>query len=167
MKNRTVIPYAPAPDPISPVVQKRYDAWIKYFKKLSPRIMVILPGEEKFDMKNFEDQAKKLAHQDDDIANVELNDWPDLSGVAFMVCYDSSMPGQIKKIHSPDNAYIFCFGGFAFGLGYFEYDEDMSTSISCYGLGNYPVEALRWKYIAKLIRDSLVDIEKQVPLPPK
>ena len=162
MTKKSLIPALPVPFVITPQTQKRYDDWINYFKKMSSRINIRNPNDEKLDLTKFEIVAKQFARHDYDVENVLLFDWPEKKNIAFVLYYDSALPAATKQEFLDENIFIFCFGDIAFGLSYFEWVDDSENHFT-YGLQNYSLSALSWRYITKIIKDRLIAIEASVP----
>lgn len=153
--------------------QKFLDAWVNYFKNLSPRIKIIFPGDKNF---NFEDIKTKTAA----LKNLDPEDkgkiiWPD-EKLAFMLIFDANVLGD-KPEYFVRNTYLFYFGDIAFSLHHFEVDSviidegDAFTAteyeyLGTYSLSSYSEDLLEWKFIATLIKSAIRDIENKVPSPP-
>lgn len=175
MKKKPIVPLYPKTVVIDQEVQKNFDGWLSYIKNLSPRIKVLLPSDKEFVLETFERCAKIAALRDDDTEeNIEksiLHGWPEFSSVAFLVTLDSSLPGH-RKVFAVENTFLFCFGDIAFGLDYFhiisweEEEDEWEYADHEYSLEDYPESALSWEYIAKRIKDRLIELEKMAPIPP-
>ena len=165
---KTIIPELPEPFVISEEIQMKLEAWVEYFKNLSPRVRIKRPSDDNFDLKGFEVIAKDLTESSDDFTKIKLHDWPKLEQVAFVVSYDSSLPGHIKEFLGK-NIYIFCYGDFAFSLKHFECVEEIERyDIYQFDLQTYPEEALCWNYMAKIIREGIMSLQEKIksPKPP-
>lgn len=161
MVKRAIVPPAPKPEEITPSIKNLLEKWIDYFRRLSPRIVIKTPFDEGFDLA----ELKRLAQSNtaewarDEPESVELDGWPTVDQIAFCVSYDSSKQER-NKIFRTQDTYLFCFGDIAFGLGYFEYDEyDDEIEKYRHHLSGYSKIALSWRYITKLIRDRIKEIE--------
>lgn len=156
----TLIPEVPKPFQITEVIQKKYDGWIDYFKKLSRRIIVYQPNDELFTkiLAALEKKTREDIFERSGYEGVELIGWPKKESIAFIVSYDSSLPGH-EKTYSAEDCRFFCYGDLAFGITYFESDEGDSSK---YSYSNYSKSALRWKYVAKLVRERIKEFQKQI-----
>lgn len=168
---KTIIPELPSSFVVSEELQMKLEAWIEYFKNLSPRIRIKRPSDNDFNLKTFELMAKDLTEISDDFTEIKLHGWPELEQVAFVVDYDSSLPGHPKKFSKKDR-FIFCYGDVAFGLGYFERSDDEEYQDDYrFDLNGYVKEALEWNYVAKIIREDLLSIQGEIknskPPPPE
>lgn len=94
-----------------------------------------------------------------------IYDWPTKENVAFLLSYDSSMPGHPAEFLAK-NTYLFCYYNIAFSLHHFEWDGDGEENPFCksWSLKGYSEHALEWNFIAEIIKDRLEEIEKSVPL---
>jgi hypothetical protein len=71
-----------------------------------------------------------------------------------------------------EDTYVFLYTGFAFGICYFSWDggheeDETDTDLTTYSLGSYTKSALSYKYIGKIIRDRIKEIESSVYKIPK
>lgn len=159
MKN--IIPELPEPFVVTEELQQKLEKWVEYFKNISPRIKMWRPSDENFTLEKFEVLTKEIiesCYDIDHIDQITLKEWPKKENIAFIVGYDSSLPGHSKRF-LPKDVRIFCYGDFAFGLGYFERDSDSSDDDF---ILDYPESALSWNYMAKIIRDEILEIQKQI-----
>jgi len=170
---KTIIPKLPDPFVVTPELEEKLKSWIEYFKNLSPRVKVLLPSDQKFDWVEFKKMAKRLARiEEENFDKAILWDWPKKEQVAFCVFYDRALPNHEKEFLF-DDAYVFCYRDFAFGFKYFDRVEDEELRHHGdieYTLRYYPQSALSWNYVAKIIRERLIETEKAIegnPPPPE
>ncbi len=169
-ENKKLVPPPPALEEITEVVQANVTGWIEYFKKLSPRILIKLPARGALidDPGNYfdSDELKKTTIEFKELADdYEITDWPELRSVAFLLSYDSSLPGH-KPSYLIKNTYLFCYRDLAFGIDYHEWDGDGEEDPcnTSYSLQGYPREALSWEYIKGLVKKRLIELQSMAPL---
>lgn len=157
------IPPPPEPCSIKEEAIPNIKKWVSYFRELSSRIKVITPEETEFNLDLWQEYAKDLL---DDDNQIELVGWPKKDSVVFCVCINCSLSTQ--ALFGGYDFFLFCFNntdkGKAFGLHYFEETENtFDNVISTYSLENFSEDALSWNYVNSLIVDRLKEIEKIVP----
>lgn len=155
------------PDPLEPFsiteeLQNKLNQWIDYFRNLSPRIRLIFPIDKDFDLEEWEQKAKIFTEVTDELNDIVLFDWPRKTQVAFLLGYNSALPGHEDQ-YLVENGHVFCFGNVAFSLSHFGRDEEDFGKRYHYSLSQYSKDCLEWKFIAKLIKDRLIEIETSVP----
>lgn len=161
----------PEPPPTQLVIPReglqRVESWISFFKKLSPRVKILLPGDVRFCdfLVNTKNLARELVELNDD---EEFIGWPTEEGVAFVVMIDSSNLGTRETVHRLDDIYFFCFGDLAFSAPYFNWDGDPEEDdcSKTYSLRGYSGEALAWTYILSLIIGRVKELEARIPPAP-
>ena len=152
--------------------QKFLDAWVNYFKNLSPRIRIIFPKDEKFNFEKIKSSAALLK----DLKNKDKDKmfWPE-NELAFMLCLDSNILTD-KSVYLVKDTYLFYFDDLAFGLDHFDADyeildeessEPQYSYLGTYSLLNYSKDLLEWRFIAKLIKNKIKELEEMVPPPPE
>ena len=143
---------------------QRLEAWIEFFRKMSPRISVMLTRDDDFggfmERSACALRSRKLINE-----NYEIVDWPKEGEVAFVIRIDSSVPGSAVRTCNADDAYFFCFDDLAFGLLYFEWDGDPGNDnwAETYSLASYSDHAVSWEYIASRIAEKVSELEDRVP----
>ena len=166
MKKRTIIPECPKPFTITQKAKGNIEKWIQYLKNLSPRIIIKLPYDNDFDLDSYKAKVKSI-QEPYFWDNENIIDWPEKEQITFLLSYDSSLPGHKKELLIK-NTYFFCYYDLAFGLDYFKWDGDIDDEPDCdtFSLRSYPKSALSWKYITKLIKDRIIEIENSVKKAP-
>lgn len=172
MAKRTIVPSAPKPREITPIVKERLEAWKKYLLGLSSRVKLMSPGDKAFD---WEKTTKLLVKAIGGFDKVVIDGWPKEEQVAFIVGYDES-PLEDKGVLL-ENSYVFCYGGFAFGLHhhYFEqtdtrYDETDEETTEHMGFsGGFSERGRTWDYIGGTLIPMWIKEaeEKSVPALPQ
>ncbi|PCI20162.1 hypothetical protein COB64_02525 [Candidatus Wolfebacteria bacterium] len=164
MKKRTIIPKCPQPFKIPQYAEKNIAKWIHYLKNVSPRIIIKMPYDKDLDLDVLKQKFKEGDYIEEDM---KISDWPKKEQLAFLLSFDSSLPGHKRKFLI-GNTYFFCYYGIAFGLGYFEWDGDGGENQNCttYSLQSCPKSALTWEYITKIIIDRITEIENSVEKAP-
>lgn len=162
MKRESIIPLPPSPETIDEKNQEYLQKWILYFKRLSPRVKVILNKNSKFNLDFFLSKVKEWINE----GEVEVEDWPTEEQLAFIISIDSSLPKEKPK-HLIEDTYFFCYGNVAFSLRHFERDSINEESMnSVFSLFDYSEDLLEWKFICSLIKKRLEEFKKYVPAPP-
>ena len=94
--------------------------------------------------------------------------WPE-EELSFILIFNSSIL-EDKKQYFADNLYLFYFGNIAFSLRHFEMDStlvdeenDTFEYHDTYSLSSYSKDLLEWKFIAKLIKNRIKELEEKVP----
>ena len=150
--------------------QKFQDAWVNYFKNLSPRIKIMFPGDEKFDFEKIKLNVAKLKRMDEE--DIDKIIWPE-EKISFLLSFNSSILEEENNYLIMDT-FLFYFGDIAFSLGHFEIDSQIIDEggaytvaqykyFDTYSLSDYSDDLLEWKFIAKLIKGRIVDLENKVP----
>lgn len=155
----TNIPKAPKPLVINGTAKKRLEEWILYFQNLSPRIKMILKTDPNF---NLDIYKEFLLEKLDPEENAEITGWPSEKNVLFVIMINSSLEENNEE-YKTNNIFIFCLNNLAFGLDYFESEEDLEIGhfSNDYSLQNFPEDALSWSYISKIIERLILEIEEE------
>lgn len=162
MKRKTLVSKPPKPFKVSLKAEVNLEGWISYLKGLSHRVRIKRPSDNDFNLDYYKSITIKCLTSNNAI--VSLDGWPKENEVAFLVSFDSSLPGH-KEEYLVKNSYLFCFHDFAFGLaGYFELEghDDENPPHELYSVYNVLEDALRWKRTASKIKIGLEQIEKSV-----
>ena len=112
------IPESPEPETIPTTLQEKVDKWMTYFRNMSERIVVLKPGDEKFDLPMFKRTLEDSKIADIGDNKITISDWPDEKDVSFGIAFDDSIPGHEKR-YLMSNTYLFCKRN-AFGIDYFQ-----------------------------------------------
>lgn len=164
-KDKKLVPDSP---PVQIVVPqddlKRLDEWLNFFKRLSPRVRLIRPGESDFE--GLLGRAeRKLREQKDIEPKFKIIGWPQAEEIAFVLLINSSLQ-PAEQLWEIRGTYLFCFGDRAFSPDHFEWDgdaeEDEGDSES-FSLNGYAEDMISWNYITRLVVGKITDLQKQVP----
>lgn len=157
-------------DKIEPKIQKNVEGWITYFANLSPRIKLIRNTDSEFDIDKLHQIARDVIEHMDENQTILF---PTKENVAFVILVDSNKFGP-EPVYWGMDTYLFCSGNCAFSLSHFTQDSDSLDDegerweyFDTYSLRDYSEDCLFWKYIAKIIRYRIKEIEQKVPDPPK
>ena len=157
---KSLIPKPPEPLIIEPEVKIKLEKWLDYFKNLSPRIVIKLPSDKGFNLDAYKEEMMEAESLSADIH--EIVDWPELRQVAFVIAFDSSLPGHDREF-LVSNVYLFCYYDIAFSLNHFESDSDEENPHqNSYSLAQYDKTCLSWKFIASLIVGKLKTLETAI-----
>ncbi len=152
------VPEAPSIKEVVPSKAKEnLLGWIKFFKDLSPRIEILIPGDKLF---NLEEIEQKTINDFIGNPNANLINWPEKDDVLFILTIDSSF--DEKPIFLFPDTYLFCRRDYCFGLDYFQYYSESNVSDNDYRI-TYDRDCLVWNFIKNLIVKRLKILEESVP----
>jgi hypothetical protein len=133
--------------------------WITFFKELSDRIRLFVPGDKFFDLKHLKQKSIDFIYS----PNANLINWPEECDVLFILTINSSLEDE-KQNSLFQDTYLFCKRDFCFALDYFQYDNQESIV----GYYDYIIsldeDSLKWNFIKNLIIKRLKDLENSVPV---
>ena len=137
--------------------------WTNNIRRISPRIRLSTPMDKRFEG-DIEIARKGADNHLPDSTIYSISDWPNILDIAFFVAIDSANPGK-KPEYKPDNAFIFCFNDYAFGITYHTGEDDHADGedTTIFSLQSYPREALIWEYITKIITSRVEELSNFVP----
>jgi hypothetical protein len=157
-------------DRIEPLVQKNVEGWITYFVNLSPRIKIVRNTDPEFDIEQLHQAVRDLIEHIDE--NQTIDGFPIKESVAFVLLIDSNKFGS-NPIYKGRDTYLFC-SNVAFSLDHFQQDSELIDEdngeweyFDTFSLSSYSEDCLTWKFIGKLIKDKIKEIEQKIPHPPK
>lgn len=143
----------------------RLEQWIMHFKRMSSRVLIQSQSDENFE--KYINEAKRIA--DDRVGDIyNIADWPEITDIAFIIAIDSAFPGH-KASYKPEDAYIFCFTGYAFGINYHQCDadhDDPDDDRKTFSLSNWSKDTLSWPFIARMIVSRISNLDNNLPKPP-
>lgn len=169
MVDKKIIPNVPEPLVLTEKLEQKLQTWITYFKNMSPRIIVMTPSDKNFNLEDYENSCKKEIGFSNDPKDIMICSWPQKEQVAFIVCYNSSLP-ENKPEYLVKNAILFCFYDLAFflernGFEQGEKEEIITKNknhiVMKYYLSGYP-NILTWEFNTEILKQRLIDIENSI-----
>lgn len=167
MKKRSLIPPLPEPFVLTEGLEIKLRKWIDYFKNMSDRVVIKSVFDPDFleKMEEYKTAFKLGLEVSNNSQQIEIKDWDDHRKIAFIVCFDSSRPGE-KKMTLVKDGFVFCYGDFAFDLHDLEQTDETGRGpvYFVYQITDWPnEEVLTWRNKAECFKDRLIQMQKLVP----